>query len=127
MNVSPRPTACSTRGARPIRTASIRSIGENPNQVGTNNFTDNLLAESGSYLRLRTLTVSYGLPQRLLSRFGASNAQLYLTGTNLFTASNYSGFDPDVSSQSVSNVNRGIDIGAYPIARTITTGVRFNY
>ncbi len=101
-------------------------IGENPNQVGTNNFTDNLL-ESASYLRLRSVTVSYVVPGRLLGRIGASSARVYVTGTNLFTSTSYSGFDPDVSSQSVSNMNRGIDIGAYPLARTITTGVSFNY
>jgi len=101
-------------------------IGENPDQVGTNNFTDNLL-ESGSYLRLRTISVSYGIPQRLLGRTGASSARVYLTGTNLFTATNYSGFDPDVSSESVGNTNRGVDIGAYPLARTITAGFSFNY
>ena len=101
-------------------------LGENPNQVGTNNFTDNLL-ESGSYLRLRTITLSYGIPQRLLNRFGASSARVYVTGTNLFTKTNYSGFDPDVSSESVSNLNRGVDIGAYPLAKTITTGFSFNY
>src|SRR6185503_2243104 len=65
-------------------------IGENPDEVGTNNFTDYLL-ESGSYLRLRTITLSYGIPQRMLNRFGASSARVYVTGTNLFTKSNYSG------------------------------------
>jgi TonB-dependent starch-binding outer membrane protein SusC len=106
--------------------AKYPAIGENPDQVGTNNFTDNLL-ESASYLRLRSLTVSYGLPPRVLGRLGASSARLYLTGTNLFTVSNYSGFDPDVSAQSVTNVNRGVDIGAYPLSRTFTLGLGFNY
>ncbi len=101
-------------------------IGENPNQVGTNNFTDNLL-EDGSYLRLRTVTLSYGLPQRLIRRGNFQNASVYVTGANLFTISDYSGFDPDVSGQSVGSTNRGIDIGAYPLARTITFGLSLNY
>lgn len=95
-------------------------IGENPNQVGTNNFTTNLL-EDGSYLRLRTITLSYGAPAWL---FGA---RLYVTGTNLVTWTDYSGFDPDVSGQSVGNTNRGIDIGAYPLSRTIIAGLNINY
>jgi hypothetical protein len=106
--------------------AKYPKIGENPDQVGTNNFTDNLL-ESGTYTRLRTLTLSYALPARLFTRLGGSSARLYVTGTNLFTISNYSGFDPDVSSESVGNVNRGVDIGAYPLARTITTGVSIGF
>jgi TonB-linked SusC/RagA family outer membrane protein len=100
--------------------AEFPRIGENPNQVGPNNFTSNLL-ESGSYLRLRTITLSYGAPAWL---FGA---RVYVTGTNLFTISDYSGFDPDVSGQSVGNTNRGIDIGAYPLARTIIAGLNITY
>ena len=106
--------------------AKYPRIGENPNQVGTNNFTDNLL-EDASYLRLRTLTLTWNVPQRLISRTGVDGARLYFTGTNLITWSQYSGFDPDVSAQSVGNTNRGIDIGAYPLARTFTTGLSFNF
>ena len=106
--------------------AKFPRIGENPNQVGTNNFTSNLL-EDGSYLRLRTLTLSYGLPAGLLRGARVNGARLYVTGTNLFTISDYTGFDPDVSGQSVGNTNRGIDIGAYPLARTITAGLNFSY
>ena len=100
--------------------AKYPRIGENPNQVGPNNFTSNLL-EDGTYLRLRTITLSYGAPAWL---FGA---RLYVTGTNLLTWTDYSGFDPDVSGQSVGNTNRGIDIGAYPLARTIIAGLNINY
>jgi len=106
--------------------AQFPRIGENPNQVGTNNFTSNLL-EDGSYLRLRTLTLSYTLPESFLQRFRLSATRLYVTGTNLFTLTDYTGFDPDVSAQSVGNTNRGIDIGAYPLARSVTFGMSFNF
>jgi TonB-linked SusC/RagA family outer membrane protein len=102
------------------------AIGENPNQVGTNNFTDNLL-EDGSYLRLRSVTLSWNLPENLAARSSLSGARLYLTGTNLITITNYSGFDPDVSGQSVGTTNRGIDIGAYPLARGLTFGINLNF
>jgi TonB-linked SusC/RagA family outer membrane protein len=106
--------------------AKFPRIGENPNQVGTNNFTDNLL-ESGSYLRLRTVTLSWAVPTKVAQRANVSVARLYVTGANLWTSTKYSGFDPDVSAQSVGNLNRGIDIGAYPLARTVTTGLSFNF
>jgi TonB-linked SusC/RagA family outer membrane protein len=106
--------------------ASYPKIGENPNQVGPNNFTSNLL-EDGSYLRLRTVTLSFLMPESLQSRLRLSAARVYVTGTNLFTITDYSGFDPDVSAQSVGNANRGIDIGAYPLARSVTVGVSFNF
>jgi TonB-dependent starch-binding outer membrane protein SusC len=101
-------------------------IGENPNQVGPNNFTSDLL-EDGSYIRLRTVTLSFLMPESLQSRLRLSASRVYVTGTNLFTITDYSGFDPDVSAQSVGNTNRGIDIGAYPLARSVTVGVSFNF
>jgi TonB-linked SusC/RagA family outer membrane protein len=100
--------------------AKYPRVGENPNTVGPNNFSSNLL-EDGSYLRLRTITLSYGAPAWL---FGA---RLYVTGTNLLTWTDYSGYDPDVSGQSVGNTNRGIDIGAYPLSKTIIAGLNINY
>ena len=107
--------------------AKYPRIGENPNQGGTTNeFSSNLL-EDGSYLRLRSLTLAYGVPGTLLRRYGATGARVYATGTNLFTITDYSGFDPDVSSQSVGSTNRGIDIGAYPLARSLTVGLNFTY
>ena len=106
--------------------AKFPRIGENPNQVSPNNYTDNLL-EDGSFLRLRSITLSYILPRSFVGGYGFENARVYVTGTNLFTATDYTGFNPDVSSQGTSNANRGIDIGAYPLAKTITAGVSLTY
>jgi TonB-dependent starch-binding outer membrane protein SusC len=100
-------------------------VNENPNVV-SNFFTSSLL-EDASYLRLRTLTLSWLVPNRLAQRGNLQSARVYVTGTNLFTRTNYSGFDPDVSSQSVSVLNRGIDIGAYPLSRGFVAGINFNY
>ena len=108
------------------RDAKYPKIGENPNQVGTNNFTSNLL-EDGDFLRLQTITLSYLVPDRLMERTGLNGARAYITGTNLFTISDYSGYNPDVSGQSVGNTNRGIDIGAYPLAKGVTFGLSFTY
>ena len=101
-------------------------IGENPNQVGPNNFTSALL-EDGDFLRLQTITLSYLLSDALVARSGLTGARAYITGSNLFTITDYTGFNPDVSGQSVGNTNRGIDIGAYPLAKGVTFGLSFNY
>jgi TonB-linked SusC/RagA family outer membrane protein len=106
--------------------AIFPKIGTNPNQVGTNDFTSNLL-EDGSYLRLRAITLSYLMPERLFSRYSLAGARVYVTGTNLWTLTNYTGYDPDVSSQSVGTTNRGIDIGAYPLSKGVTFGLTLNY
>ena len=84
------------------------------------------LVENGSYTRLRTVTVGRELPQRWL-RGMASSARLYVTGQNVFTWTNYSGFNPDVSSLGIGNTNRGIDVGSYPLARTFIVGANLSY
>ena len=48
-------------------------------------------------------------------------------GANLVTFTRYTGFNPDVSSLGIGNVNRGIDIGAYPLAKSVTFGVSMSY
>jgi len=106
--------------------AKFPRVRENPNQVSPNNYTDNLL-EDGSYLRLRSATLSYIIPTAWIGKYGVNAARVYVTGTNLFTATDYSGFNPDVSSQGTGNSNRGIDIGAYPLARTVTFGVNITH
>jgi TonB-linked SusC/RagA family outer membrane protein len=106
--------------------AKFARIGENPNQVGPNNFTTNLL-EDGSYFRMRSITLSYVLPSAWVQRRGFSGGRVYVTGSNLFTITDYSGFNPDVSSQGVGNLNRGLDIGAYPLAKSFTLGVSFTH
>lgn len=105
---------------------SFPRFGVNTVGAGTTDYND-LILEDGSYLRLKTLSLSYGLPERWLRGRGFSAARIYVTGTNLKTWTDYRGFDPEVSSFGVSNLNRGIDIGSYPSARTLTVGFNFTY
>jgi len=84
------------------------------------------LLEDGSYVRLRTVTISRELPASLLRGRGFT-ARAYVTGQNLFTRTDYSGFNPDVSSLGVGNLNRGVDVGSYPLARTYTFGLNVTY
>jgi hypothetical protein len=63
----------------------------------------------------------------LLERYSLSSTRLFVTGANLVTWTHYSGFNPDVSSLGIGNVNRGIDVGQYPLARSFTFGVNLTY
>ena len=101
-------------------------FGVNTVGAGTTDYND-LILEDGSYLRLKTLSLSYGLPERWVRGRGFSRARVYVTGTNLATWTDYRGFDPEVSSFGVGNLNRGIDIGSYPSARSVTVGFNFAY
>lgn len=86
--------------------------------------------EDGSYLRLKAVTFAYDFSKMSLERIGLSALKLYVTGENLFTITNYSGFDPEVSSfgnntdNGLKNQAMGIDYGTYPQARNIIFGIR---
>lgn len=83
------------------------------------------LVEDGSFLRLQTLTLGYQLPSRLLR--GAKSGRVYVTGQNLWTATNYSGFDPEVNSMGGDPRQRGVDDGAYPRTRVWNFGVNLTF
>ena len=79
------------------------------------------LVEDGSYVRLQTLTLGYQLPASLIPR--ATSAHVYVTAQNLWIATRYSGFDPDVNSMGGDPRFGGIDIGAYPRSRVWNFGL----
>ena len=80
--------------------------------------------EDGSYIRLKALTIGYDLPKTVLERIGLSAFRLYATGENLFTITDYSGFDPEVNFGGNSTTVLGIDYGTYPQTRNIIFGIR---
>jgi len=105
--------------------AKYPRINFTPGTIGSDITSD--LLEDGSFLRLRSVTLDFSLPDHLVSRLGLSDSRVYVTGANLITWTHYSGFNPDVSSLGIGNVNRGIDVGAYPLSRSFTFGVNVTY
>ncbi|MGH7617373.1 MAG: SusC/RagA family TonB-linked outer membrane protein, partial [Gemmatimonadaceae bacterium] len=105
--------------------AKYPRINFTPGTIGSDITSD--LLEDGSYVRLRSVTLDYALPDRLTARYGISSTKLFVSATNLKTWSNYSGFNPDVSSLGIGNVNRGIDVGAYPLAKSVSFGINVAY
>ncbi len=91
----------------------------NPNGNPMNRETSDRLVESGSYLRLKNIQLGYTLPKKITEKAGISRCRFYLSGSNLLTWTNYSGYDPEVGS--------GIDYGNYPQARTYTLGVNLDF
>lgn len=83
------------------------------------------LIEDGSFLRLSTLTLGYTLPQRWLSRVGVKSLRLYVSGSNLFIITGYSGYDPEVNIQK--GLTPGIDNNVTPRSRTYTFGINLNF
>ncbi len=87
--------------------------------------------EDGSYLRLNTATLGYTLPQDVVDKFGINKFRVYGSVFNVFTLTNYSGFDPEVNvNDNPDNTDYptpGWDYGAYPRSRMFTFGVNIEF
>lgn len=83
--------------------------------------------EDASFLRLSTLTIGYTLPQNLIKKVGISNLRFYATAYNVFCLTNYSGFDPEVSTMRKTNLTPGVDYSAYPKSRQFVVGLNLNF
>ncbi|WP_442590976.1 SusC/RagA family TonB-linked outer membrane protein [Pedobacter sp. AW31-3R] len=89
------------------------------------NFFSSRFVEDGSFLRLKSVTLGYNLPKSVISALKIRNARIFFSGQNLLTWTNYTGFDPEVTSGS--NVSPGTDSGIYPISRSITGGLSVTF
>jgi hypothetical protein len=83
------------------------------------------MVEDASFIRLQSITAGYQLP-----KFGfvpVETARLYVTGQNLFVLTRYTGFDPEVNGIGGDPRFPGVDVGAYPRARTWNTGLSVTF
>jgi len=83
--------------------------------------------EDGSYLRLKNISLGYTLPKKIISKVKLQAARIYVSGSNLLTWTNYSGYDPEVSTNGQNSISSGMDRGAYPTAKTILGGVSITF
>ena len=84
------------------------------------------IVEDGSYLRLKTVSLGYNVPERVIKSLYLSGLRLHFSAQNLLTISGYSGLDPEVSRVN-SILSGGLDFCAYPHARTITFGLNATF
>jgi TonB-linked SusC/RagA family outer membrane protein len=83
--------------------------------------------EDGSYLKLRSVTLTYHLPTKWFTRAKIERCDVYLSGQNVLTFSNYSGYDPEVNRDGSSSISQGIDYGTYPQFRSIIGGIKIDF
>ena len=94
-----------------------RAVYGDPN--GNNRVSDRFV-ENGSYLRLKNISLAYNFPKQWLNKLMIENARLLVSCENVATITGYSGFDPEVG-------ENGIDSSRYPISRTFSVGLNFNF
>jgi TonB-linked SusC/RagA family outer membrane protein len=82
--------------------------------------------EDGSYLRLQTMSLGYKLPKHIITKAGFESCRIYLQGSNLFTATKYTGLDPEISNQDLGDggdLTKGVDWGRWPQSKQFLIGI----
>lgn len=85
------------------------------------------VVENGSYLRVKNITLGYDFPKKLTKRIFCESISVYMSLQNIYTFTNYSGYDPEVSRFANNNLSMGADYGAYPMAKSYEFGARVTF
>jgi TonB-linked SusC/RagA family outer membrane protein len=96
-----------------------------PTQGGNNFLPSTRFIQDGSFLRLRTITIGYNLPAEILDRANLSNARIYLRGNNVFTLTEYTGYNPEVADGNP--LLNGISRGTFPVSSVYTVGIDLSF
>lgn len=115
------------RSASEPGNGSIPRADRQTGNHGNNNRPSSFQVEDGSFIRLRNVTLGYSLPTDKLFGDSIDRLRFYITGTNLFTITDYLGYNPEVSNISNNSLTPGEDYGAYPLTKSITMGVNLTF
>ena len=96
----------------------------NPTDV-TKKITHSYFIEDGSFLRCSDITVGYTLPKNLIQKVGLTKARFYVSASNLFILTGYTGYDPEVDIQT--GLTCGMDYNRYPRARSFVFGTNITF
>ena len=94
--------------------------------IGTAVFSD-WAVEDASFLRLQSVTLGYTLPEDLTQKAHIRRARVYVTGTNLFCLTKYSGYDPEVDTRRATPLTPGVDYSAYPKSIGFVAGLNLTF
>ena len=94
--------------------------------IGNAVFTD-WAVEDGSFLRLQSATIGYTLPEKITERARIRKLRFYVTGTNLFCLTKYSGYDPEVDTRRATPLTPGVDYSAYPKSIGCVFGINLTF
>ena len=96
----------------------------NPADLVTNIMLD-AFVEDGSFIRCSDVTIGYTLPKNITKKIYLNKVRAYVSASNLFILTNYSGYDPEVDVQS--GLTPSMDYNRYPRARTFSCGVNVTF
>lgn len=96
-------------------------------KAGWNIKNSSYFVEDGSYLRVKSVSLSYDVPRKIISKLGINRLQPYFTASNLLTWTSYSGMDPEVNQYGNNGAVQGIDWGTYPLNRSFVFGLKLEF
>jgi TonB-linked SusC/RagA family outer membrane protein len=100
---------------------------QRPNELITTNPVSDLYVYDASYIRLKSLTLGYNLPKKLTSKLKIEKVRVYASALNLLTLTKYPGYDPEVNSYDSNSSRQGVDVGAYPTAKSYNVGLSITF
>lgn len=104
---------------------STNSIPRLTSGATANRVFSDFFVEDGSFLRIQTVSVGYNFKQESIKKVNISSLRLYAKVDNVFTFTNYSGYDPTASTGQP--IGGGIDFGFYPLPRTLILGLNAQF
>ncbi len=106
-------------------------IATHPKAIANGNKLSNNVSsryiEDGSYLKLRNISLSYALPQKIVNTLKLGSARVFISGDNLWTWTKFSGMDPEVSIVGDAWTRPGTGDFKYPISKQILFGVDITF
>lgn len=115
--VNDRYTASNIEGALPRFTSNNKN----------NTAVSDRWVEDGSYMRIQNVSIGYNIPKNLLKKVYMTNARVYVSCQNLYTFTNYSGFDPEIGAYNKRIELMNVDNGHYPNPRSFTIGANIEF
>lgn len=109
------PTNPDTNVPRPV-------AGDNPNLLNSDRFIEN-----GSFLRIQTVSLGFTVPASLIKRAKIDRLRIYASGQNLYVFTPYKGLDPEIGSVNQNVFLTNVDLGRFPIPRTIVFGINASF
>ena len=108
----------------PTNTGATTPMATNTSNFSTNTQVNSYYMEKGSYLRMKSLEIGYTIPESVMSKIKLSSLRVYVQALNLFTATKYSGLDPELGGDDRAF---GSDTGNYPLVKTYVFGLNLNF
>jgi len=111
----------------PVRLDQVNENATMWNPYNTLYVVSSYFLEDRSFLRMNSLSLGYTIPRHLTQRIRMQKFRVYVTASNLFCLSNYSGYDPEVSTRRSTCLTPNVDYSAYPRSLSIVGGLNISF